>query len=252
MGKCHATGIHRPGVAEFAATRSGLEAIANSGTIGRRRPGRRWHAACFGKGMKVRDLMTPAPQTITATETLAVARERMEQGRFRRLPVVDAEGRLIGMLTDRDVREHAGHLHDTRVTGAMVEPAKTVDIDDPVDGVAERLVHERIGGFPVVDRSGALVGVITETDVLRGMVLASRGGATLDVLCVVPPQSLTELLGVVERAGGSVVALHRETRHEGVRAYRLRLAEEDPTRVADALRERGYRVRDAQRGRVPS
>lgn len=119
--------------------------------------------------MKVRDLMTPAPQTITARETLAAARERMDHGRFRRLPVVDGDGRLIGMLTDRDVRQHSGHLADTRVTGAMVEPAITVGTEDSAEDVADRLLRERVGGFPVVDARGTLVGMITETDLLRGL-----------------------------------------------------------------------------------
>jgi acetoin utilization protein AcuB len=124
--------------------------------------------------MKVRELMTPTPQTIAATETLAAARERMDGGRFRRLPVVDAEGRLIGIVTDRDLREHAGHLADTRVTGAIVEPVRTVGIDDTVEDVAERLLRERIGGFPVLDATGMLVGMITETDVLRRLLLRCR------------------------------------------------------------------------------
>lgn len=119
--------------------------------------------------MKVRDLMTPTPQTITATDTLALARERMDQGRFRRLPVVDDDGRLIGILTDRNVREHSGHLADTRVTGAMVEPATTVGTDEQVEDVADRLLRERVGGYPVVDERGGLVGVVTETDLLRGL-----------------------------------------------------------------------------------
>jgi acetoin utilization protein AcuB len=127
--------------------------------------------------MKVRDLMTPAPQTIDATETLAVARERMDHGRFRRLPVLDAEGRLIGIVTDRDLREHAGHLADTRVTGAMIEPVKTVGVDDAVEDVGERLLRERIGGFPVLDATGLLVGMITETDVLRGLLRQRQGNA---------------------------------------------------------------------------
>jgi acetoin utilization protein AcuB len=125
--------------------------------------------------MKVRDLMTPDPQTIGPTDTLAVARERMDRGEFRRLPVVNGDGRLIGMLTDRDVRQHAGHLADTRVTGAMVEPAMTVGADEPAEDVADRLLRERVGGYPVVDTSGTLVGMITETDLLRGLLRAWRG-----------------------------------------------------------------------------
>jgi acetoin utilization protein AcuB len=124
--------------------------------------------------MKVRDLMTRHPQTIDPTDTLAVARERMDRGGFRRLPVVDGSGRLIGILTDRDVREHAGHLADTRVSGAMVEPAMGVAPDESAEDVAARLLFEQVGGYPVVDPSGALVGMITATDLLRGLLHESR------------------------------------------------------------------------------
>ena len=125
--------------------------------------------------MKIRELMTSAPQTIAPTDTLAVARERMDRGGFRRLPVVDGEGRLVGILTDRDVRQHAGHLADTRVTGAMVEPAMTVAPDETAEDVADRLLRERIGGFPVVDGAGTLIGMITETDLLRAWRDRARG-----------------------------------------------------------------------------
>ena len=126
--------------------------------------------------MKVRDLMTGHPQTIDPTDTLAVARERMDRGGFRRLPVVDGGGRLLGILTDRDLREHAGHLPDTRVSGAMVEPAMSVAPDESAEDVAARLLFEQVGGYPVVDPSGALVGMITATDLLRGLLRESRSG----------------------------------------------------------------------------
>ena len=128
--------------------------------------------------MNVRDLMIRHPQTIDPADTLAVARERMDRGGFRRLPVVDGGGRLIGILTDRDIREHGGHLADTRVSGAMVEPAMSVGPDESVDDVAARLLFEQVGGYPVVDPSGALVGIITATDLLRGLLRESRSSRT--------------------------------------------------------------------------
>jgi acetoin utilization protein AcuB len=126
--------------------------------------------------MKVQDLMTRHPQTIGPTDTCAVARELMDKGGFRRLPVVDGGGRLIGIVTDRDLREHAGHLADTRVSGAMVEPAMSVGPDESAEDVAARLLFEQVGGYPVVDASGALVGMITATDLLRGLLRQSTSG----------------------------------------------------------------------------
>jgi CBS domain-containing protein len=163
---------------------------------------------------------------------------------LRRLPVVDGAGRLIGIITDRDLREHAGHLGDTRVTGAMVEQVVTVAPDDAVDRVADLLLHHRIGGFPVVEPGGRLVGMITETDILRGLLLESKTRASFDVLCTAPTQTLAELVGVIESEGGAVVAMRREARYNGVRAYRLHLAQESSARFTTALREHGYRIRE--------
>jgi acetoin utilization protein AcuB len=127
--------------------------------------------------MKVRDVMTPDPQTIAPTATLAAARERMDRGGFRHLPVVDERRHVVGIVTDRDLREHAGHLGDTRITGAMVEPPIAVGVDEPLDAVGNLLLQRRVGGFPVIDGNGCLVGIITETDVLRALLREARGRA---------------------------------------------------------------------------
>jgi CBS domain-containing protein len=76
--------------------------------------------------MKVRDWMTPCPKAIGHDARLQDARDLMDRGGFRHVPVVDGVGRLIGIVTDRDVREHHGHLRDTRVTAALVESPLTV------------------------------------------------------------------------------------------------------------------------------
>jgi CBS domain-containing protein len=131
--------------------------------------------------MNVRDLMTPRPQTIAPTETLASARVRMDRGGFRRLPVVDAAGRLLGIVTDRDLRGHRGRLTDTLIAGAMVDAVTSVDPDDAVEDVAHLMLRDRVGGFPVVDRRHVVVGVISESDVLRGLVRHPCAQASLDV-----------------------------------------------------------------------
>ena len=57
--------------------------------------------------MLVRDRMTPDPVIIGPQAMLATAQEYMTVGHFRRLPVIDA-GTLVGIITDRDIRRHAG------------------------------------------------------------------------------------------------------------------------------------------------
>jgi acetoin utilization protein AcuB len=125
--------------------------------------------------LKVRGFMTPNPQTIHPNEMLAVAREKMTAGRFRRLPVVDDAGNLLGILTDGDLREHVGYLTGTKVTAAMVEKPITVPADAPIDVAADLMLQHKIGGLPVVESTGKMVGIITETDLLHAWLHHLRG-----------------------------------------------------------------------------
>ena len=120
--------------------------------------------------MAVRDWMTEKPETVKPTDVLALAQEKMAKGGFRRLPVVDDSGRLIGILTDRDLREHRGYLPATRVTAAMVENPVTIGPDNSIEDAAHLMLSRKIGGLPVVSSDGELIGIITETDLLSGFV----------------------------------------------------------------------------------
>ena len=93
--------------------------------------------------MKVRDVMTSSPQTIRPADLLSVAREKMQRGGFRRLPVVDDAGNLLGILTDGDLREHLGYLATSRVTVAMVEKPMTISPDATIAAAAD-LMHRAV------------------------------------------------------------------------------------------------------------
>jgi acetoin utilization protein AcuB len=100
---------------------------------------------------------------------LSVADEKMRNGRFRRVPVVDEAGKLLGILSDGDLREHVGYLATTRVTAAMVEKPITISAEAPVGSAADLMRWNKIGGLPVVDAEGRLIGIITESDLLLAL-----------------------------------------------------------------------------------
>jgi acetoin utilization protein AcuB len=124
--------------------------------------------------MKVAEWMTSKVETVHPRDSLADAAARMQQGKYRRLPVVDDGGALIGIVTERDLREHKGYLPSTRVSAAMVENPVTVGPNDSIEQAAEIILARKIGGLPVVDK-GALVGIITETDLLAGLLRQVKG-----------------------------------------------------------------------------
>ena len=199
---------------------------------------------------------TPEPQTIRLSALLQDAREMMDRGGFRRLPVLDGEGRLLGILTDRNLREHSGHLRDTRVTAAMTECPLTIGPDEPVEAAADVLLTRKIGGLPVVDAEGRLVGVITETDLLRGL-LGRRPGEEdprgyVDVQLTAPAQLLSEALTVLEADGCTVLGARPVNDPSAPRTFRLRLAVSDPVPYAGTLRDHGFAVRAVHRAAAAS
>jgi acetoin utilization protein AcuB len=137
--------------------------------------------------------MTPDPETIRPHDTLAVAQEKMSRGRFRRLPVVDDSGALVGILTDGDLRQHLGYWSTTRVTAAMVENPVTISAEDTIEHAAELMLEYKIGGLPVLGADGSLVGIVTESDLLLGFLKKLRErevGGRADVPDALPGMSL--------------------------------------------------------------
>ena len=132
----------------------------------------------MGKPLLVADVMTPDPVTVTPATPLEEAIRRMVQGGFRRLPVVDDTGQLIGIVTDRDLRlatdspvvlhergEHEYLMRHVTVGACMTPDPITVEPSTPVADAIRRLRDHRIGGLPVV-QGDALVGIVTVTDIL--------------------------------------------------------------------------------------
>jgi CBS domain-containing protein len=127
----------------------------------------------------VRRWMTSPAIVAPETMTLPDARRLMQQQHIRRLPVVDATGRLVGIVTEGDInRVSDSHITDVReynlyhrvadlpIRDIMTRAVVTVAPDAPILVVAQRLLERRIGGVPVVD-AGQVIGVITESDLFR-------------------------------------------------------------------------------------
>lgn len=116
------------------------------------------------------------------TETLPRAREMLAAEGIRRLPVVNATGDLIGIVTegdinrisdspDSDVQEYNLYyrVHDLPLREVMRRPVITVTPDTPLREAAHLMVAWRISGLPVLDR-GRIIGVVTVSDLLRRII----------------------------------------------------------------------------------
>jgi CBS domain-containing protein len=127
--------------------------------------------------MKVVDIMTKDPLTVTPVETIGQADELMNTNKIRQLPVVQGKD-LVGIITDRDIRSFlSGSLLEsiearekalnTEVRETMTTEPITVSPDDDLQEAVELMIDEKIGGIPVVDDAEGLVGIVTYVDILR-------------------------------------------------------------------------------------
>lgn len=124
---------------------------------------------------RVRDWMAREVITVGPEQSVAAAREIMWNRHVRHLPVVD-RGRLVGMISDRDVRVDEVILQrmldgDTRyeqrpVEAVMSAPVHSIGPEETVEAAARLMLSRRISGLPVITEGGALLGMITTTDCL--------------------------------------------------------------------------------------
>jgi acetoin utilization protein AcuB len=139
--------------------------------------------------MRVKEWMSPSPATVPPNTPVSEARELMQRRVIRHLLVAEGD-RLLGIITDRDIRltlpspatslsvwEINYLLAKLTVGETMTKAVVTVDPERPIEDAAGLMLEHRIGALPVVT-SGRLVGIITETDLLRAFVRSlSASGA---------------------------------------------------------------------------
>ncbi len=119
--------------------------------------------------MLVRDRMSVPAVTVPPDADYKTALKMMETHALHHLPVMDKDGKLVGMAAERDLLLAAVRFMQSgvEVSDVMHRGVVTAKPDMTLGGAARLMAKERIGGLPVVDQAGALVGIITEADILR-------------------------------------------------------------------------------------
>jgi acetoin utilization protein AcuB len=169
----------------------------------------------------------------------------MQKGGFRRLPVV-RDGQVVGIITDRDLREHAGYLDRTSVKAAMSKGLCTVTSATTVEAAAQLMLKQKIGGLPVVEKS-RLIGIITTSDVLQAfldvMGASEEASTRIDFLMTGEAIGLAEASRIVAQEGGEVLSVgtYRKKWGETPVCY-LRLRSGDAAAIAKHLREKGFEI----------
>lgn len=132
----------------------------------------------------ISEVMTPYLITIDRYATLAEAYEIMMKNKIRRIPVVNGDRKLVGIITMSDLMEaKPSDITHSLNTDEMNELLSTIIVDtamtkkpleiyqtDTLGHAAEMMLDEKIGGLPVVDANRDLVGLVTESDIFRTIV----------------------------------------------------------------------------------
>ena len=112
--------------------------------------------------------MTPQPVAVATHEKLEAVLARMREGNFRCAPVVE-NGRLVGIISERDILTHAGWLDQVEVRAAMTPGPVAVSPETPLREAVRTLLERKIDSLPVVS-DDRLEGVVTVSDVMRAFI----------------------------------------------------------------------------------
>lgn len=173
--------------------------------------------------MLVRDWMKADPHTLRPDDVLADALRLTREHRIRHLPVVLHERELTGIVSDRDIRlampspltvpdtERAEFLERTAVAEVMSREVITALPGDTIEDAATLLYRHRIGALPVVDPNGRLVGLLSETDILRAFVQILGGAepsSRIEIALADRPGNLSRAIKIIgDELGLNIVSL---------------------------------------------
>jgi acetoin utilization protein AcuB len=172
--------------------------------------------------MLVRERMSTKPVTISADLSIIEALRVMRQNQVRRLPVLDREGKMVGIVSEKDLLYASPspatslsiyEMHDLlsrlRVSELMTTDLITVTPDIPLEEAACIMADNKIGGLPVVE-NGHLVGIITETDIFKvflELLGAREKGLRLTLEMPEQKGEIARMTTEIARLGGNILAL---------------------------------------------
>jgi acetoin utilization protein AcuB len=172
--------------------------------------------------MLVRNWMTKKVITADVEDSMQDAMRLMKENHIRMLPVLK-KGKLVGILTDRDLKRASASdattldIHELlyliskiKVKNIMTAEPITVSQNYTVEETAEVLLHNKISGAPVVDQNGDLVGTITQTDLFRVIISLTgvgKRGIQFAVQIEDRPGSIKEIADVIRKYGGRMVSI---------------------------------------------
>jgi len=208
--------------------------------------------------MLIKDWMAKDVMTVDENTSLMRATRIMKENSIRRLPVV-SHGKLIGIITDRDVKDASPSkttsldihelyylLSEMKVKDVMTDNPLTLSGKETLEKAALIMLNSRISGLPVVDESGLLIGLLSETDVLRGFIhMTGIKDNAIQYVFDLPdaPGSVTKVVGVLKDRECRIISILTsfEDAPQGMKRVAIRIAaldDDNEKALTDELNEK--------------
>ena len=215
--------------------------------------------------LRVRDWMTGKLVTLSPEASVAEALTLCRERRIRHIPILE-EGHLVGVVTDRDLRdaspalgdpERARALQKLRVKDVMTREVITADPEDSIENVAQQMYEHKIQSLPVVTEGPVvdegsvvaeeeLLGIVTSSDVMRALVVLvglPEPGCRIEVQVANRAGALAEVVKRIQDLEVDIVSvLSDPDRRSGNHTLVFQLVTTDPSSVMHSLETDGYKA----------
>ena len=206
--------------------------------------------------------MTRKVITVGPQANIFEAQELMAQNQIRHLPVVDASNRLLGIVTDRDIRsalpykffkkppskEEKKNFAQLQINEIMTREPITISPSHTIQDALLVIQDSRVGALPVVDENRILKGIISVRDLLRAFTNVLGIGEPGTLLCILVEEKVGQLKRIVDAIteenisfGSVLVARYWEKDKRAVFPYLLTL---NVARVKEKLKNMGFTLLD--------
>ncbi|MHC1699514.1 MAG: CBS and ACT domain-containing protein [Humidesulfovibrio sp.] len=195
--------------------------------------------------MLIENWMTKDVVTATPETSMMKASKIMKEKGISRLPVVDERGVLQGIVSDRDIKDASPSkattldmhelyylLSEIKLKDIMTRKVVTIRAGETIERAAALMLEHNIGGMPVVDEQGKVVGVVTDSDIFKVLVRITgvlEGGVQIGVRLSNQPGGLVPVLDYLKDHGARLMSLLTacEPAEVGMRDVYLRIRDMD-------------------------
>ena len=212
--------------------------------------------------MLVADRMSKPPITVRADAGVDKALQLMHSEDVRRLPVVDKQGKMVGIVSELDllkvspspattlsIYEIPYLLSKIKMKDVMTTDVVSVTEDTALEDAARLMADSKIGGLPVL-RGDDVVGMITETDLFKAfleMLGGRQDGVRVTVVIPSAKGQLAKITGKIAEMDGNILALGTMMGDDPSHyLVTVRVEDVEETQLVAAMKELGFEVRDAR------